>query len=294
MTYLIYFYIINMSDLMKFNKSLHKTTKEATKLGKIISIANQKGGVGKTTTSVNLSTLLAKRGKKVLLIDADPQGKATSGEGMDKKLELSVYDMLISDEVESKDIIQKTEIKNLYICPSNINLAGAEVELVSMMSREYRMKEKLEQIKSEFDYIIIDCPPSLGLITLNSFTASNSVLIPVQCEYYALEGLGQLINTINLVKKHLNTELEIEGALLTMYDIRTNLSNQVVKEVNKYFENKVYKTVIPRNVKLSEAPSYGMPISIYDPRSKGAKSYDKFVKEFLKNNENNSKGKHAV
>ena len=283
-----------MSDLMKFNKSLHKTTKEATKLGKIISIANQKGGVGKTTTSVNLSTLLAKRGKKVLLIDADPQGNATSGVGMDKNVELSVYDMLISDEVESKDIIQKTEIKNLYICPSNINLAGAEVELVSMMSREYRMKEKLEQIKSDFDYIIIDCPPSLGLITLNSFTASNSVLIPVQCEYYALEGLGQLINTINLVKKHLNTELEIEGALLTMYDIRTNLSNQVVKEVNKYFENKVYKTVIPRNVKLSEAPSYGMPISIYDPRSKGAKSYDKLVKEFLKNNENNSKGKHAV
>ena len=263
-------------------------------MGKIISIANQKGGVGKTTTSVNLSTLLAKRGKKVLLIDADPQGNATSGVGMDKNVELSVYDMLISDEVESKDIIQKTEIKNLYICPSNINLAGAEVELVSMMSREYRMKEKLEQIKSDFDYIIIDCPPSLGLITLNSFTASNSVLIPVQCEYYALEGLGQLINTINLVKKHLNTELEIEGALLTMYDIRTNLSNQVVKEVNKYFENKVYKTVIPRNVKLSEAPSYGMPISIYDPRSKGAKSYDKFVKEFLKNNENNSKGKHAV
>lgn len=294
MTYLIYFYIINMSDLMKFNRSLHKTTKEATKLVKIISIANQKGGVGKTTTSVNLSTLLAKRGKKVLLIDADPQGNATSGVGMDKNVELSVYDMLISDEVESKDIIQKTEIKNLYICPSNINLAGAEVELVSMMSREYRMKEKLEQIKSDFDYIIIDCPPSLGLITLNSFTASNSVLIPVQCEYYALEGLGQLINTINLVKKHLNTELEIEGALLTMYDIRTNLSNQVVKEVNKYFENKVYKTVIPRNVKLSEAPSYGMPISIYDPRSKGAKSYDKLVKEFLKNNENNSKGKHAV
>lgn len=294
MTYLIYFYIINMSDLMKFNRSLHKTTKEATKLGKIISIANQKGGVGKTTTSVNLSTLLAKRGKKVLLIDADPQGNATSGVGMDKNVELSVYDMLISDEVESKDIIQKTEIKNLYICPSNINLAGAEVELVSMMSREYRMKEKLEQIKSDFDYIIIDCPPSLGLITLNSFTASNSVLIPVQCEYYALEGLGQLINTINLVKKHLNTELEIEGALLTMYDIRTNLSNQVVKEVNKYFENKVYKTVIPRNVKLSEAPSYGMPISIYAPRSKGAKSYDKLVKEFLKNNENNSKGKHAV
>ncbi len=263
-------------------------------MGKVIAIANQKGGVGKTTTSINLSTLLAKRGKKVLLIDADPQGNATSGVGMEKDVEYSVYDLMINDEVEPKQIIQKTEIKNLSICPSNINLAGAEVELVSMMSREYRMKEKLDQIKQDYDYLIIDCPPSLGLITLNAFTASDSVLIPVQCEYYALEGLGQLLNTVNLVKKHLNKELEIEGALLTMYDIRTNLSNQVVKEVNRYFENKVYKTVIPRNVKLSEAPSYGMPISVYDPRSKGAKSYDKFVKEFIKNNETAGKGKHAV
>ncbi len=261
---------------------------------KIISIANQKGGVGKTTTAVNFSTLLAKRGKKVLLIDSDPQGNATSGVGCDKKSELSVYDLIISDEVDPKDTIQRTEIKNLYICPSNINLAGAEVELVSMMSREYRLKEKLDLIKEDYDYIIIDCPPSLGLITLNAFTASNSVIIPVQCEYYALEGLGQLLNTVNLVKKHLNKDLEVEGALLTMYDMRTNLSNQVVKEVNKYFENKVYKTVIPRNVKLSEAPSYGMPISVYDPRSKGAKSYDKFVKEFLKNNEGKAKGKHAI
>ena len=185
-------------------------------MGKIISIANQKGGVGKTTTSINLSTLLAKRGKKVLLIDADPQGNATSGVGMDKNVELSVYDLIISDDINPKDTIQKTEIKNLYICPSNINLAGAEVELVSMMSREYRLKEKLDMIKDDYDYMIIDCPPSLGLITLNSFTASDSVLIPVQCEYYALEGLGQLINTVNLVKKHLNKDLEIEGALLTM------------------------------------------------------------------------------
>ena len=281
MTYLIYFYIINMSDLMKFNRSLHKTTKEATKLGKIISIANQKGGVGKTTTSVNLSTLLAKRGKKVLLIDADPQGNATSGVGMDKNVELSVYDMLISDEVESKDIIQKTEIKNLYICPSNINLAGAEVELVSMMSREYRMKEKLEQIKSDFDYIIIDCPPSLGLITLNSFTASNSVLIPVQCEYYALEGLTQLIHTINLVKKKLNPQLELEGVVFTMYDSRTNLSLQVVENVKDNLKQNIYKTIIPRNIRLAEAPSHGLPINLYDPKSTGAESYRLLAEEVM-------------
>ncbi len=263
-------------------------------MGKIISVANQKGGVGKTTTAINLSTLIAKKGKKVLMIDADPQGNASSGVGLDRDdIELSIYDILI-DEVEFDNVVKKTNIKNLDICPSNINLAGAEVELVSVMSREHRLKEKLDKIKDNYDYIIIDCPPSLGLITLNAFTASDSVLIPVQCEYYALEGLGQLLNTINLVKKHLNKNLEIEGALLTMYDVRTNLSNQVVKEVKNYFNDKVYKNVIPRNVKLSEAPSYGMPISVYDPRSKGAKSYEKFVKEFLKKNESDSKGKHAL
>ena len=253
-------------------------------MGKIVSVANQKGGVGKTTTTVNLSTILAKKGKKVLMIDTDPQGNATSGLGIDKDAELSTYDLLISD-APAEDIIQDTAVKNLKICPSNINLAGAEVQLVSMMSREQRLKKKLDVIKEDFDYILIDCPPSLGLITLNAFTASDSVLIPVQCEYYALEGLGQLLNTVELVRKHLNNRLYIEGALLTMYDIRTNLSNQVVKEVKRYFENKVYKTVIPRNVKVSEAPSYGMPISIYDPHSKGAKSYEKFTREFLKINE---------
>ena len=263
-------------------------------MGKVISVANQKGGVGKTTTTINLSTLIAKKGKKVLMIDADPQGNASSGVGLDRDdIELSIYDVLI-DEIEFDNVVKKTNIKNLEICPSNINLAGAEVELVSVMSREHRLKEKLDKIKDNYDFIIIDCPPSLGLITLNAFTASDSVLIPVQCEYYALEGLGQLLNTINLVKKHLNKNLEIEGALLTMYDVRTNLSNQVVKEVKNYFNDKVYKNVIPRNVKLSEAPSYGMPISVYDPRSKGAKSYEKFVKEFLKKNESDSKGKHAL
>lgn len=266
---------------------------EAVKLGKVISIANQKGGVGKTTTTVNLASILARRGKKVLLIDADPQGNATSGLGVEKEVEFSTYDVLVND-TQIQDTIQDTMIKNLKVCPSDINLAGAEVELVSMMSREQRLNEKLNEIKNQFDYILIDCPPSLGLITLNAFTASNSVLIPVQCEYFALEGLGQLLNTINLVKKHLNKNIQIEGALLTMYDIRTNLSNQVVKEVKKYFNNKVYKTVIPRNVRLSEAPSYGMPIIEYDLKSKGAKSYIKFTKEFLKMNEEQKKAKHMM
>ena len=253
-------------------------------MGKIISVANQKGGVGKTTTAINLSTILAKKGKKVLMIDADPQGNATSGVGVDKESEYSVYDLLIDDDINAEDAIQSTSIKNLYICPSNINLAGAEVELVSMEKREYRLKEKIGNLKNKYDYIIIDCPPSLGLITINSFTASDSVLIPVQCEYYALEGLGQLLNTIDLVKRHLNKDIQIEGALLTMFDIRTNLSNQVVKEVKKYFTDKVYKNVIPRNVKLSEAPSFGMPITLYDPKSKGARCYEKLAREVLANN----------
>ena len=260
-------------------------------MGKIVSIANQKGGVGKTTTAINLSTVIAKKGKKVLLIDADPQGNATSGLGVDKNQQFSSYDVLIED-IEIENTLQKTRIKNLDLCPSNINLAGAEVQLVELENRENRLKEKLENIKEEYDFIIIDCPPSLGLVTLNAFTASDSVLIPVQCEYYALEGLGQLINTINLVRQTTNNNLQIEGALLTMYDQRTNLSNQVVREVKKYFNNKVYKNIIPRNVRLSEAPSYGMPITMYDPRSKGARAYEKFAKEFLKINEEEQRAKH--
>ena len=253
-------------------------------MGKVISIANQKGGVGKTTTAINVATIIAKKNKKVLLIDADPQGNASSGLGLDKNVENSLYDVLIN-EVNIKETLQDTLIKNLKVCPSNMDLAGAEVELVPLMSREQRLKEKLDEVKDEFDYVFIDCPPSLGLITLNAFTASDSVLIPIQCEFYALEGLGQLLNTINLVKKHLNRNLEVEGAVLTMYDIRTNLSNQVVKEVKRYFNDKVYKTVIPRNIKLSEAPSYGMPITMYDEKSKGARAYEKLAKEVLKNNE---------
>ena len=250
-------------------------------MSKIIAVVNQKGGVGKTTTAVNVSTILAKKGKKVLLIDSDPQGNATSGVGIDKNTEKSIYDVIIND-VEINEAIVQSPIKNLYVCPSNINLAGAEVELVPMMSREQKLKEKLEKVENDFHYIIIDCPPSLGLLTINAFTASNSLLIPIQCEYYALEGLGQLINTVNLVRKQLNKTLYIEGVVLTMNDARTNLSNQVIKEVKTYFKDNVYKTIIPRNVKLSEAPSFGMPITVYAPKSKGARCYEKLTNEIIK------------
>lgn len=251
------------------------------KLSKVIAIVNQKGGVGKTTTAVNLCTVLAQKGKKVLLIDEDPQGNATSGLGVEKGAEKSIYDVLIN-ETSFEDVIKKTSIKNLYLCPSNINLAGAEVELVNTISRESKMKEKIEEIQDNFHYIIIDCPPSLGLLTINALTAANSIMIPIQCEYYALEGVGQLINTVNLIKRQLNKDLYIEGVVLTMNDARTNLSTQVINEVKKYFKDNVYKTIIPRNVKLSEAPSYGMPITAYAPRSKGAKCYEKLANELLK------------
>lgn len=252
-------------------------------MGKIISIANQKGGVGKTTTAVNLSACLALQKKKVLLIDADPQGNATSGVGANKAAEKSTYDVIIN-QVDIKEVIQKSAVENLEVCAANIDLAGAEVQLVSQLSREHRLKEALEKIKDEYDFIIIDCPPSLGLVTLNALTASNTVLVPIQCEYYALEGLGQLMSTIDLVQKHLNKELDVEGVALTMYDARTNLSMQVIEEVKKYFGNKVYRSVIPRNVRLSEAPSFGLPIALYDKNSKGAVAYTNLAKEVIKNN----------
>ena len=252
-------------------------------MAKIIAIVNQKGGVGKTTTTVNLSAALAKKGKKVLLIDEDPQGNATSGVGVNKMQEKSTYDIIIND-TEFEEVIIKSSIKKLDVCPSNINLACAEVELVPMMARELKLKEKLEKIKANYDYIIIDCPPSLGLLTINALTAANSIIIPIQCEYYALEGVGQLMNTVNLIKKQLNKDLYIEGVVLTMNDARTNLSNQVISEVKKYFKDNVYKTIIPRNVKLSEAPSYGMPITTYAPLSKGARCYEKLAGELIKGN----------
>lgn len=254
-------------------------------MGKTIVIANQKGGVGKTTTAINLSAVLANIGNKVLLIDADPQGNATSGLGISKNLDKSLYNVLISD-IKMSDVIIKTNIYNLSICPSNIDLAGAEVELVSLMSREHRLKNKISEIKYDFDFIIIDCPPSLGLITLNALTAADTVLIPIQCEYYALEGLTQLSNTIGLVKQYLNPNLDIEGAVLTMFDSRTKLSNEVVEEVLNYFKKNVFKTIIPRNVKLSEAPSYGKSITEYDDTSKGAKAYLELANEVMEKKKN--------
>ena len=253
-------------------------------MAKVISIANQKGGVGETTTAVNLSACVASCGKKVLLIDIDPQGNATSGLGVLADKDKSIYNVLV-DDLDMASTIKPTMIKNLKVCPANINLAGAEIELVSMVSRETRLKSAIESVKDGYDYIFIDCPPSLGLITLNSFTASDSVLVPIQCEYYALEGLGQLINTINLVKKHLNSAIEVEGVVLTMFDSRTNLSAQVGEEVEKYFGNKVFQTIIPRNIRLSEAPSHALPINLYAPESKGADTYQRLAKELIEINE---------
>ncbi len=250
-------------------------------MAKIIAVANQKGGVGKTTTAINLGACLAALGNKVLLVDADPQGNTTSGIGINKgEVEYCVYDVMINDIHPDKAILP-TKQENLWIIPATIQLAGAEIELVPVMSREVRLKKALALIEQNYDYILIDCPPSLGILTVNALTAANSVLIPIQCEYYALEGVSQLLNTIRLVQKHLNTELEIEGVLMTMFDARTNLGIQVVQEVKKYFREKVYQTIIPRNVRLSEAPSHGLSILHYDRRSKGAEMYQELAKEVM-------------
>lgn len=254
-------------------------------MAQIISVANQKGGVGKTTTTVNLGACLASLGKKVLLVDMDAQGNATSGVGIRKPdVTQDIYDVLVS-ELPIADATLVTEHENLSIVPATLQLAGAEIELTSMMARESRLKGSLAEVTDLYDYILIDCPPSLGHLTINSFTASDSILIPVQCEYYALEGLSQLLNTVRLVQKHFNPELEIEGVLLTMYDARTNLGNEVVAEVRKYFREKVYETIIPRNIRLSEAPSHGMPIIDYDPRSRGAEVYQALAKEVVNREE---------
>lgn len=252
-------------------------------MGYVIALANQKGGVGKTTTSVNLGACLADLGKKVLLIDLDPQGNATSGLGIDKKsIQQSVYDVLIND-VDLKDIIMPSSHQGMDIAPTTIALSGAEVELTSLMARETRLKDAFGTVKDEYDYILIDCPPSLGLLTINAFTACDSILIPVQSEYYALEGLSQLLNTIKLVRKHFNPDLKIGGVLLTMFDKRTNLGQQVNAEVKKFFGSQVYQTIIPRNVRLSEAPSHGEAIVDYDKRSTGAQVYQQLAKEVLAN-----------
>ncbi|WP_274436336.1 ParA family protein [Alicyclobacillus sp. ALC3] len=253
--------------------------------GRVIAIANQKGGVGKTTTAVNLGACLASLGKKVLLIDIDPQGNTTSGIGINKAdVKHCIYDVIIND-VAIQDAVLQTQVDDLSLLPATIQLAGAEIELVPTISREVRLRRAVHPLRQQFEYILIDCPPSLGLLTVNALTAADSVLIPIQCEYYALEGLSQLLNTIRLVQKHLNTSLEVEGVLLTMLDARTNLGLQVIEDVKKFFRDKVYHTVIPRNVRLSEAPSHGRPVINYDARSKGAETYMDLAKEVIRSDQ---------
>ncbi len=252
-------------------------------MGKTIAIANQKGGVGKTTTSINLSSSLATKDKKILVIDTDPQGNTTSGFGIDKNnLETTIYELILG-ECSISDCIIKNVIHNISVVPSNVNLAAAEIELIGIDKKEYILKNEVDYIKEEYDFIIIDCPPSLNMLTINAMTTADSVLVPIQCEYYALEGLSQLIHTINLVKERLNPDLEMEGAVFTMYDARTNLSMQVVENVKQNLNQKIYNTLIPRNIKLAEAPSHGMPINLYDAKSAGAEAYMLLADEIISN-----------
>ena len=253
-------------------------------MGRIIAIANQKGGVGKTTTAINLAAALAEAGQRVLGIDFDPQGNLSSGIGIEKEsIKNSVYDLLING-VDFYSVLQETEIKNLDVLPTNVNLAGAEIELQDEANRDTKLKEKIEAIRANYDFIIVDCPPSLSLLTINALTAADSVLIPIQCEYYALEGLGQMVKTINLIRKKLNKKLTIEGVVFTMYDARTNLSQQVVESVKETLDEYIYNAVIPRNVRLAEAPSYGKPITEYDTRSSGAESYRMLAADVISRN----------
>ena len=250
-------------------------------MSRIIAIANQKGGVGKTTTAINLSACLAESGKKVLAIDLDPQGNMTSGLGVDKnELDNTVYELML-DECSINESMQQTVVDNLKIIASNVNLAGAEIELLGINDKEYILKTAVDYIRDDFDFIIIDCPPSLNMLTVNAMTTADTVLVPIQCEYYALAGLSQLIHTINLVQERLNSKLEIEGVVFTMYDVRTNLSNQVVENVRENLDARIYETMIPRNIRLAEAPSYGIPINMYDTKSAGAESYRKLAKEII-------------
>lgn len=252
-------------------------------MAKIIAIANQKGGVGKTTTSINLSACLAEKGKKVLVIDTDPQGNTTSGFGIDKNnLDDTIYELILG-ECSINDCLIKNVIENISVVPSNVNLAAAEIELIGIDKKEYILKREVEYIKNEYDFIVIDCPPSLNMLTINAMTTADSVLVPIQCEYYALEGLSQLIHTINLVKERLNPDLEMEGVVFTMYDSRTNLSTQVVENVKQNLNQKIYNTLIPRNIRLAEAPSHGMPISQYEPKSAGAEAYMLLAEEIIGN-----------